>query len=424
MMRRALLSLAFALACTWALPIHAGSIVGKVVHSSGERDVSGLTVKLFAADSKGGFSTSETKTTKQGEFQFADLAPTRPYGVYVEYRDIMFPAEFVEFKPEQPDETRSVELTIQDPSEDDSKVQLFEARTVVDRGEAGSYRVQQIFYMTNLGETVVYAKDPAGSLFDIGLLPKHEGVEAIQATANQLSPARLEVEGDRARYRGPVFPGIQTLEVVYEVDAGGPDLASQLEFLTQTPQFVLMVPDRRQAVYAQGLYPSMQSGQREPAGYQYFRGYDIAPGTRVDLRIEAIPEPAASAVVAAATIGLLLFGLCVFVGMPIANDLRGTAPSSAPDKPLSASDLLVASLRDLEHDYEMGKISEADRDQLRRELQREAVIEMARQREAEAKSLSPAKLKAAGTEVGAFCPSCGGATSHDDRFCRSCGTKL
>jgi len=406
------------------------TIEGQVVHPAQARgeeiDLSGIPVRVVWQKPEGGFGSEEMKTQAEGKFRFEELEFQRVFGLLVmDYQGISFPMEVLQLEESERSATKSIRLPLREISEDSSPVQILDLRTVIDRSDGGFFKVQQLARITNSSDRVVMVQGDDQSVLDLNLLDSHGEVAAQQLVAGQPNPAQVVVADARARYQGPVFPGLQLIELSYEIETGSANLETELEFDNAIPRFVLTVPDRRQAVYAEGLFPSKaDGGLGEPErGFQYFRAYDVEPGQKVRVRIEEIPPRADGQVAAAGAIAALLFGLCIFIGLPIASEMRGESAPAVPDTPISASETLAIALQDLEHDFETGKISAEDRERLQSELYREAVREMALQRESQGHP-STEGLQAASSSKPAFCAACGSGTETGDRFCRSCGVKL
>ena len=422
-----LLGLALTLQMVCACPLGAATLEGQVTHTDAQKNLTGLSVHLVAATPEGGVKQEETKTSEGGAFRFDGLEGPREYGVYVEYNDVAFPVEPVEVSGEA-DATASVRLEVYEPSFETSKVSVFDATTVVYQGEAGVFRVQQNVLLANAEKAVVYSGEGAGPIAKFGLLPGSE--EVVANLSGRIDPVPVETTDDIASFRGPIFPGFQYLELQYQVE-GGRILESELWFPEDVASFRLIVPDRRLAVSAVGLYPSARRDRgpsAEPPGFQYYRGFDIAAGTRIPFRIEPIPAPPDSSVISIVGLVVMLFGVVVFVGLPLTSTQSAAAAISGDAAGSMAGEALLASLGDLEHDFEVGKISAEDRDRLREEVRREALLELALARRGSEPSAAAAEPRESTTpspaRPAAYCSSCGQPTRTSDRFCSSCGSKL
>jgi hypothetical protein len=397
---------------------HAGALEGKVVHD-GKGSLKGLPINVVFRAKDGSFDRTSTTTTADGRFRVDGLTETGPHLVFVEYKDITYPPEMVEL--DKPDATGQVQLEVFDESDDGSKLRISRIQTVVGRGEAGVFRIQHLIALENTGRSVLRRAKDAPPLARFGLLPNR--TEGELAASLGFNPADVVAGADgSAEFRGPIFPGEQMLNVSYEVDAGGRDLLTEIAFPEAVQEFELYVRDEGMAIYAQPLHPAQLHVEREqgkPVPYQKYLGFDIAAGTRVPLRLETLPEPGTSELLAAALVAVLFGMLAVFVGFPVAEGARGTRREREVEADTGPPEALLAALADLEHDFEMGKISEGDRERMREELRREAVQAMALQRAEKARAPRPPPS----TPAIRVC-SCGQEASSEARFCSACGRKL
>jgi hypothetical protein len=78
---------------------------------------------------------------------------------------------------------------------------------------------------------------------------------------------------------------------------------------------------------------------------------------------------------------------------------------------------VMRSIRDLDEDFETGKLEAEDHSRLRDELRARAVTLLRAEREGAA----PAAARTAASER---CPGCNGAVRAGDRFCPACGARL
>lgn len=410
-----------ALAATMWLGVplaHAGTLEGQVVHE-GKGSLKGLPISVVFRAKDGSFDRASTTTAADGRFRVDGLGETGPHMVFVEYKDITFGPEMVEL--DKPDATGQVKLEVFEPSDDGSKLRITNLKTIVGRGEAGVYRVQHLVGFENTERSVLRRAKDAAPLARFGFLPNRTG--EVGASLG-FTPADVSEGSDGVgEFRGPIFPGEQWLSVSYEVDAGGSDLITELPFPEAVEEFELYVRDEGMVIHADQLHTAQLHVEREggrPVPYQKYLGFDVAAGTRVPLRLEKLPEQGTSQVLAAALVAVLFGLLGVFVGLPVAEGARGARRERELEVEDGAPQRLISALADLEHDFEMGKVSEADRERMREELRREAVQEMALLRADKARAAARPTPPRPAIRV---C-SCGQEATAEARFCSSCGRKL
>jgi len=90
---------------------------------------------------------------------------------------------------------------------------------------------------------------------------------------------------------------------------------------------------------------------------------------------------------------------------------------------------IYAAIKDIDFDFQMGKLSQEDYDQLRNQYKAEAValLKRADQLTGTRKGAAPAPGPAedGGRRTAAkFCPTCGQPLTTADRFCSACGAKV
>jgi hypothetical protein len=148
-------------------------------------------------------------------------------------------------------------------------------------------------------------------------------------------------------------------------------------------------------------------------------GLSIEAGETVTLDIRRLsqhggmPSRAAVGLVLVAAAGALLF---------LITPLRGERNAEPGEPELSPAALereaVMRSIRDLDEDFDTGKLEAEDHARLRDELRARAVALLRAEREGAA---APETTRAAALER---CPGCSGAVRAEDRFCPACGAPL
>lgn len=131
-------------------------------------------------------------------------------------------------------------------------------------------------------------------------------------------------------------------------------------------------------------------------------------------------------------VGIALAALAVFL---VTKPLRQSADATTRDETrladlLAQRDAAYQVLRDLDSDYQVGKLSEDDYRPMRVQALAHAAEIVAQldayQQATEARPrIRKAPLKNQQSEINnAFCPHCGAPHAPDDAFCRKCGAAL
>ncbi len=387
----------------------AARIEGRVIHTSKPGGAAGISVQLLGVSRDGDTLTRETRSDEAGNFAFDELPGRSVYLVMADYAGVRFPGGHEIFQDGQEAETRTLAFHIYEPSRDTSGLAVSSQRFFVERGEAGTYHVTQTLTAKNPSLQVIAPAETDPPALRASLLPGHGEIE----TRFGGLPEGATQNGDTLELRGPFFPGDYELRISYEVDAGGRVLESALELLDGAEQLELWVRDDGVEIDAGPLH-SARATRTEEGFYQRFLGFDLAPGTRIPFRVAARPPPGPGAIWPQVTLAFALsLGLAYGVGQPVTRRER---PVDEPGESAASREkrALFAALRDLEHDFETGKLSQADHDRLREELRSDALRALARlEREPEgAASRAPRTC------------SCGRTAGPGDRFCADCGKAL
>ena len=120
---------------------------------------------------------------------------------------------------------------------------------------------------------------------------------------------------------------------------------------------------------------------------------------------------------------LMLLGVLTALGLPILLSGRKSGEELVEGDELHRllykKDVTYMSLKDLEFEYQTGKIDESDYNSLKTKYEAEAVSILKEIDNAEKSGKSSKK------ESGKrFCSECGTSVSRSDKFCSSCGNRL
>jgi hypothetical protein len=393
-----------------AAPARAANIEGRVIHPTRPDAAAGTEVVLLGVDRNGESIERKTRTDSTGQFRLTGLPTPAAYLVEAMYERIGFPGGSVVLQEGDADATRTLTFHIYDPSADASRLVLRRVRYVLER-EAGVYRVRQGLTVYNADLNVVVRDDSEPPVLRVGLPVGHAGLETARATL----PAGVRVRGDTLELHGPVSPGERQLQFSYDLAGPGADLVTAIGVPDPVETLEVYVRDFGIVVDAGPLHPARPVRDADTI-YQRYAGFDLDAKTRIPFRVRALPprSPAPSWVTAFLS-ALVAAGSLFFVGQPVsAAAAAGSLPASETESE-RAKQALIAALRDLEHDFETGKLSSEDRDRLRRDLRRDALLAMTRQQAA----ASPT------TPTDALQPCrCGRVPQAGDLFCAACGSPL
>ena len=128
---------------------------------------------------------------------------------------------------------------------------------------------------------------------------------------------------------------------------------------------------------------------------------------------------------------LLVILVSIFVMQPLIKPIHRRKHAKASSNHV-AGDLLerketiYAAIREIEFDYQMGKLSEEDFQQLRQQYKDEAIAVLQRLDKAQGKKAKKASGRNSPADQGVakFCSQCGTAVTKNDKFCSACGSNL
>ncbi len=236
---------------------------------------------------------------------------------------------------------------------------------------------------------------------------------------------------------GTVSPGEIPVQLAYRVPVAAAGARLARRFATPVPLLSVFVADTgRLAPRSARLHPS-RPVRTEDLSYLALEAFDLAAGEEISLELERLaPRRGVDPRVAKPAAGVAAAALISFLLLPL---LRGgaAAPLAAREEPAASErDALYEAIRDLDHDFETGKVSAEDHDRLRAELRARAV-ELLRAEEgkasearsegkARAESASPGEARAQpqSRESTQPCASCGAPAAAAHRFCAQCGAPL
>jgi hypothetical protein len=329
------------------------------------------------------------------------------------------------FSGELRDGRLALSLTVPPARSDPSAVSLAEVR-VIGELDAAAFVGREEHVIAVAGDTPVVAAGDA----PLVRIPLPRDASDLRFAAPESGTRLLPLEDGALGVLGPLAPGETVLEVRYRIPAGGEAFTLERRFGAHLPLLSVYLADTgRLAVDSDRLH------RRRPIKtpdrtYLHFEAFEVAPDERPALRIASrpprreLPRTATLAVVGA---------VAALAALALAAPLRrepGAAATAAaldvdPERP--ARDALYEALRDLEHDFETGKLEATDYERMRAELRGRALdLLEAERREEAAPGAAEAGVAAASPETGAApgCSACGHAPAPGDRFCARCGARL
>jgi hypothetical protein len=318
----------------------------------------------------------------------------------------------------------AVRLTLPESSHDVETLTISRADFWVDPDDA-AMRVTVEFQINVSADTRLVAR-PGEVLF---ALPLPANAEFLGVSEQGRGLGVVPSEAGTLAVIGPIPPGPSTLGYKYRVPAEG-DL-NTLAFSIARPVALLnvLVADTGIDVSSTRLHrrrPFRQSTRI----YLHREAYQLAANEQVEVRLQAL-DRSSPPKIAIALLALVAAALsAAFLASPLRRS-DAVHDTLADTRTVLSQERagVYESIRDIEHDFETGKINATEHAQMRDELKREAMALLRREREETAAEAAPVPSNHAPTDEavatpGRFCSQCGKPVVTNWQFCSHCGGRL
>jgi hypothetical protein len=226
-------------------------------------------------------------------------------------------------------------------------------------------------------------------------------------------------------FQGPIPSGASVVHLGYDLPAQSSTASWERRFGFEIPVLMLLIQDTGLIVETDRLH-RRRSVRTPDLSYMVAEGFHIAADETLSLTLRPLSarlglRPRAAGIVTWG-VALLAVGL-VLVPAWLGNRVEAPDVERASPALQRQREALYASIRDLDHDYEVGKVEESDYRVLRDSLRARAVATLRAEREAprpEAETEPRADTQA----TNGFCTACGAPRRQADRFCSQCGQRL
>jgi hypothetical protein len=223
---------------------------------------------------------------------------------------------------------------------------------------------------------------------------------------------------------GAVAPGEVNVELGYQLAVADPPAKLERRFAARVPVLSVFVADTGRLAPDSERLHRRRPLRTNDLTYLHLEAFEVEPDEAVGLELGLLPpRPRASRPLALGFVGIAALAAIWLLTSPLRARREGgaEAPGAAPEpEAREEREAIYDAIRDLDHDFETGKVSDADHARLRGELRARALALLEAERAAsEARSQPPAPAPAPN-----FCPSCGAAALPAHRFCAQCGKPL
>ncbi len=315
-----------------------------------------------------------------------------------------------------------VRLAIPELADDPSALALVESRWILELDDAALNVSEESWTVRVEGDRPLLA--PAGeSLFRVSL---PEGASDLRFASDTLEMG-LTPDAGGLGIRGPLPPGESVLRWSYRIPARGEGVSLEREIDRRLPLLAVFVADTGIVIESDRLH------RRRPIRtpdrfYMALEAFEVEPDETLALRIEPIPVRTGVSRPVEAAFVLLAAGLGAwFVLAPVGRLRRDRRALPEADPERAEREIVYEAIRDLEHDFETGKVEADDFERMRSELRGRARDLLRAERARAATEPAPTattEVKAASASIATACPHCGAPVGPSDKFCAQCGGAL
>lgn len=257
--------------------------------------------------------------------------------------------------------------------------------------------------------------------FDVPLRAELEGVST---GAERMGIQSIDTPSDKGvAVLGPLGPGEHEFAFRYRIPADGGTVTLDLRFPKTVPTLFMRAADTGLLIETARLH-RLRPQAMGTRTWMLREAFHVEPDERISIRFEALDQSGPPQIAGLA----FLFGASALVLLFIVGPLRKTRSETAAEAsdrsgPAHERDLVYATIRDLEHDFETGKVAPEDYERTRAELRAQAV-DLMRQEKQSAPPVRAVEAAPSAAPTGRFCPSCGQAVDPAWSFCSHCGGGL
>lgn len=261
-------------------------------------------------------------------------------------------------------------------------------------------------------------------------IPLPQGAEEPRFGSDILGMGLTADASGALALRGPIPAGESVLEYSIRVPLGDGAAVFDHGFPLAVPLLEMFVADTGVRPLTERLH-RLKPIRNAERNYLHLQGFGLGAGEKLRIVFERLPAPRNLPQLASLGFGLLAAGVTfAFLLGPLRNVRpEATRAPSRADELAAEREAVYGVIRDLDEDFETGKLSAEDYAAMRGEQRARAVTLLGQQRAAlQEPAQAPAKASAQPsasetTREARFCTACGEALPARARFCPQCGEK-
>ncbi len=232
---------------------------------------------------------------------------------------------------------------------------------------------------------------------------------------------------------GSLSPGEVPVQIAYRVPVSPAGARLARSFGAPVALLRIFVADTGRLLPASPRLHRTKPVRTEDLNYLGLEAFDVEAGEEVNVALDPLPpRGGASPALARGLAALGGLALLAWVALPFRARAGSTASADAGEPRQAEREAIYQAIRDLDHDFETGKVSADDHARLRESLRLRAAALIRAEASAAARAVSGEMAGAshappatpAPADLVRACGQCGAATAPEHRFCPSCGAPL
>lgn len=304
------------------------------------------------------------------------------------------------------------DVTLAEAERDPAALSVGEVRVFLEQ-DAAALTVREEHRFSVAGERMLVGEP--GSLYRISLPPQARDIRfATDPPGISLAPS----EQGGIDVLGPIPAGDSVVELLYHVPVHAGRTTAVLQASRAIPLLSVFVADTGVELVSDRLH-RRRPVRSQDRTYLHLEAFDVEPNERIEVAVSSLSRPDAPTTTTTLVLAAVLAGALVwFLAAPLRRSVSAAATSSEESQ--AEREALHAAIRDLEEDFETGKLSEGDFSALRDEQKRRAATLLRSER----KTLDAASAASRAPTSASHCDGCGRRLGSEDRFCSSCGAAV
>jgi hypothetical protein len=263
-------------------------------------------------------------------------------------------------------------------------------------------------------------------------LPDGASLTGLAGAADRLGVRATDTSID---VFGPLGPGVHELAFRYRLPTQAGSAQLDLRFPVEVPTLTLLVADTGLLIESERFH-RLRPRQMGTRTWLVREAFQITPDESVRIRLAALSRSA----VPRNTSLLLVLGASALAMLFVVTPLRNRRFDSREPQHHAAlrreRELVYTMIRDLDHDFETGKLAAHDHAHRRAELRAQAIELMREERAdllpeacaqpppARSRGFQPSRARRLERKGDMRCSSCGGPIAVGWQFCPGCGDDL